>query len=63
MVTIYLQEPFFFLHILRDIDVVDGILQPEFFEGAGDLLAVGGAACISVPISTCHFFAFIGGWG
>lgn len=44
--TIYLQKPVLFLDILRDLHVMDTVVDAEFFKCTTDLLAIGCAGGI-----------------
>lgn len=48
--TVDLKKPFLLLSILRDVDVVDIVLDAQLLERTGDLLTVGRTGCVSVFI-------------
>lgn len=48
--TVDFEVPVLLLLVLRDVDVVDIVLESQFLEGAGDFLAVGGPGCVSMMV-------------
>jgi hypothetical protein len=46
------EEPRFFLGVFRDVDFVDCVGEPQFFERDGDLYPVGGLGCVEMDIRT-----------
>lgn len=58
--TIDLQKPFFLLHVLRNIDLVDIVLQAQLLERAANLLTVRCASRVPT-IMAYHVNDFVSG--